>query len=172
MYYYLSKKNINFHLLSGDKFKWFTFINNENPIKNIKFLFNFDTNTIEYVLSNAYSNDVIKTKDKIYSLPINYFPVLTFDHDNNNYINLLNAFFINKSFDKFSNKDANAIQLINDEYYQILSNIYIYVKQECNEFVVIFEFLEKHSKNEIFTLDTFSGNLNFFGIPFSIILSV
>ena len=146
LYYYLSKKDIKFDLLSGDKFKWFTFINESiNSVKNIKFLFNFDNESIEYVLSNAYSNDLIKINDNISELAINYFPILTFSNDND-FTNLLSNFFINKSFLK---SDAT---LINNEYYTLLVDIYKYTKEWCKDFSIIFEFLEKYSKSEIFKI--------------------
>lgn len=151
LYYYLTKKNIPFHLLSGDKFKWCSFISSDNPIKNVKYLFNFDDNLIEYTLNNAYDNNSIKINNKIHFLSINYFPASSFDNnlDSNNYIHQLTNFFINKSFN-VDNKSNTSNS--NNEYNQLLQDIYNHIKIWCNEFSIIFSFLEKYSKSEIFKI--------------------
>jgi hypothetical protein len=161
LYYYFTRKNIQFDLLSSDKFKWFTFLQDNNQIKNVKFLFNFDNNKIEYILSNAYENDIIQINNNIYPLSINYFPISTIEifnikntdkfNDIYNFIDQLTNFFINISFNNFTKDDNNYLDII-DKYYNILTNIYNYIKIWEDEFSIIFPFLEKYSKNEIFNL--------------------
>lgn len=158
LYYYFSQKNIEFILLSGDKFKWMTFINDTNPIKNIKFMFNFDEKgeDIEYVLSDAYNNDFIKKNDNITHLLINYFPIpikfnndfLKDNYDKNNIDNfmfLLQNFFI-------KNCVVNKNDFNKNNYCMILDNIFNFIEEWCTDFSVIFDFLKNYTKNEIFKL--------------------
>lgn len=156
LYYYFSQKNIEFYLLSGDKFKWMTFINDSNPIKNIKFLFDFDDYNIKYVLSNAYNNDFIKKNNIVSHLSINYFPIpiefnnmfLKENYKKNNiddFIFLLENFFVKNCF---NNKE----DLKKNDFCIILNNIFNFIEKWCDDFSPIFNFLKNYTKNEIFKL--------------------
>jgi len=174
LYYYFSINNIEFELLSGDKFKWMTFF--ENTIKNLKLVYDFDNSSFDYVLSEAHNNDFIKYNNSIYHLSINYFPnpIHFEEQDNilqsqsqtqlkiitlNDYTFLIHNFFIKNclSDDKFDS----------ESYSLLLENIYNFTKNLSDNFYIIFDFLNKYTKNEIFKLlkkinaNKFSSNINF-----------
>lgn len=73
IYYHLSKIK-SCEIISGDKFKWFN--HSDNYLKNFILEYNFDEQTININILDAYTNDIILYKNIKYQLGYFYFPFI------------------------------------------------------------------------------------------------
>ena len=147
-------------LISSDKFRWYKDNKIKMGIKNFKFEYDIDSFKINLILDKYHTNDIIKVNLNYYTIPLNNFPIISNFNDicinniNKNsklkFDDIMNILIIiySKILENISNNliITNNIHILNIIINQIIKKI-----SNINKNVeIIFKFLEKNTKKDIF----------------------
>lgn len=147
-------------IISSDKFKWYKDNHKKIEVKNFKFEYDIDNFKINLILDRYHTNDIIKINSNYYTIPLNNFPIISNLNDistNNitkssklNFDDIMNILIIIYSR-ILENTSNNLIITNNSHILIIIINQIIKKMSNINKNVeIIFKFLEKNTKKDIF----------------------
>jgi len=180
IYTLLKKNNINVILISSDKFKWFgNNLDEQIDINNFKYLYDFDSKQKKIIIAKSYTPDIYKINNKYLFFPFINFPIIPnesvnlicehYDIDNKfknvkknffNYSNIIpidsikviNEYLLNLIVYEEEKKNDKNDKNFKTDYENILDFLVKYSRIVKNNLDNIFNYLESHTKKEIFKL--------------------